>query len=230
MVMASVFIAALVVCNVIASKFVTIELPWLGTFVVSAGVLPYPLTFLVTDLLSEVYGKQRANQVVVAGFVASMFTMLALWLGDQFAAIANSPVDDPTYFHVFSKAPRAIAASMVAYLVAQFVDIRLFHFWKRVTNGRHLWLRNNASTITSQLLDTVLVVVVLFWGVDQPGWFADSPHGFDWYAGIILDTWSFKVLCALADTPFIYAVVHLFARYGPTEELLAWQTAPRARV
>ena len=91
--------------------------------------------------------------------------MFALWLGGQFEAIDGSPVSQDTYQAAFGNTWRVIAASMTAYLVAQFLDVRLFHFWRDLTRGRHLWLRNNASTVVSQLLDSVLVVLVLFWGL-----------------------------------------------------------------
>ncbi|MHC5064616.1 MAG: queuosine precursor transporter [Planctomycetota bacterium] len=202
-IISALFVAALVVCNLIANKFVTVDLGF-HVFVLSAGVLPYPLTFLVTDILSEIYGKKRANQVVISGFFGSFFVLGVLWLGAQFPALADSKVDDETYFTVFHNAWRVILASMTAYLCAQLVDIRVFHAIKNRTKGKHLWLRNNLSTITSQLLDTVLVIGVLFlgeWSMSRMG-------------GAILDGWSFKVLCALIDTPVIYGVVYLFHRYS----------------
>ncbi len=195
------FLAALVSCNLIANKFVSIDLGF-KTFTVSAGILPYPVTFLATDILSEMYGKRRANQVVGAGFFASVFVLLVLWLGNQFPAIPGLPVSDETYRAAFQNAWRVMAASMVAYLVAQHVDVWLYHFWKDLTRGRHLWLRNNGSTILSQLLDTVLVVSVLFAGQKTA-----SEIG-----GLIADGWFFKVICALCDTPFIYLAVALFRR------------------
>mgnify|MGYP003306098265 FL=1 len=99
--------------------------------------------------------------MVFAGFVASMFVLLFLWLGGQFDAIPDSLVTDETYNSVFRNAWRIIAESMTAYLFAQFVDVRIFHFWKRLTYGIHLWLRNNASTVASQLLDTILVLTLI---------------------------------------------------------------------
>lgn len=161
MLLAALFIAALVTCNLIANKFISVDLGF-HTFVISAGVLPYPLTFLVTDLLSEIYGRKRTNLVVALGFAASLLVLGILFLGNQFGAIDSSPVNDPVYEQVFGNSWRVIGASMTAYLCAQFLDVRLFHFWKKLTKGKHLWLRNNASTIASQLLDTTLVVLVLF--------------------------------------------------------------------
>ena len=128
-----------------------------------------------------------------------MFVLLFLWLGGQFDAIPDSLVTDETYNSVFRNAWRIIAASMTAYLFAQFVDVRIFHFWKRLTNGKHLWLRNNASTVASQLLDTILVICILFVGV----WNSDQ------IISAIIDGWTFKMLMALVDTPIIYGIIYL---------------------
>ena len=193
-----IFIASLVTCNLIANKFVTVNLGF-KVFIVSAGILPYPLTFLVTDLISEIYGQKKANLVVFSGFVASIFVLSFLWLGAQFNSIPNSIVDDSTYNAVFQNAWRLITASMIAYLFAQFIDVRVFHFWKKLTNGKHLWLRNNGSTIASQLIDTTLVISILFVGV----WDTDQ------ILSAIIDGWIFKMLMALLDTPIIYVVIYL---------------------
>ena len=197
-VLSAIFIASLITCNLIANKFVTVDLGF-KVFVVSAGILPYPLTFLVTDLISELYGQKKANLVVFSGFIASMFVLFFLWLGGQFSSIPSSPVGDPIYNIVFQNAWRIIAASMVAYLFAQFIDVKIFHFWKRLTNGKHLWLRNNGSTIVSQFVDTTLVVSILFVGV----W--DSSQ----IISAIIDGWLFKMLMAFIDTHIIYGIIHL---------------------
>ena len=198
LVLTGIFIASLVTCNLIANKFVTVDLGF-KIFIVSAGILPYPLTFLVTDLISELYGQKKANLVVFSGFIASLFVLLFLWLGGQFNAIPDSLVNDSTYDSVFRNAWRLIGASMIAYLFAQFVDVRIFHFWKKLTDGKHLWLRNNGSTIASQLIDTTLVICILFVGV----WNADQ------ILSAIIDGWQFKMLMALLDTPIIYGVIYL---------------------
>ena len=198
LVLAGIFIASLVTCNLIANKFVTVDLGF-KVFIVSAGILPYPLTFLVTDLISELYGQKKANLVVFSGFIASLFVLLFLWLGGQFNSIPSSIVDDITYNSVFRNAWRLIAASMVAYLIAQFIDVRIFHFWKKLTNGKHLWLRNNGSTIASQLVDTSLVICILFVGVWKP----------DQIISAIFDGWMFKMLMAFIDTPIIYGILYL---------------------
>jgi len=200
-ILVGIFIASLVTCNLIANKFVTINLGF-KVFIVSAGILPYPLTFLVTDLISEIYGQKKANLVVFSGFVASIFVLSFLWLGAQFNSIPSSIVDDFTYNAVFQNAWRLITASMAAYLFAQFIDVRVFHFWKKLTNGKHLWLRNNGSTIASQLIDTTLVISILFVGV----WDTNQ------ILSAIIDGWIFKMLMALLDTPIIYAIIYYLKR------------------
>lgn len=192
--LAATFIAALVVCNLIANKFITIDLGF-KTFVISAGVLPYPITFLITDILSEIYGKKKTTRIVWAGFGASLFVLGVLLLAQQFTAIAGSPVDDETFNKVFGNSWRVIFASMIAYLCAQLIDVRIYHFWKEKTAGKHLWLRNNFSTVFSQLVDTTLVVCVLFLGERSNSEIIQ----------FILDGWLFKILCAFIDTPLLYA-------------------------
>jgi uncharacterized integral membrane protein (TIGR00697 family) len=218
LVLAGLFIAALVVCNLIVQKFFLWEPFGIREyFYLSVGILPYPLTFLVTDILSECYGKRRANQVVVAGFVASVFVVLVVWAADRIPSIGGVDVDTGEaypgeqfdhYFHqIFGKTGRAVAASMAAYLVAQLVDIQIFHFWRRLTRGRHLWLRNNGSTVFSQLVDTTLVVTLLFFGTESEG---RIPQ-------MILAGWTFKALVALADTPLFYVAVSIWRRRYPKQ-------------
>jgi queuosine precursor transporter len=199
--LAVLFITSLIACNLIANKFVEVDFGFY-VFTLSAGVLPYPITFLITDVLSEIYGRQKTNQVVFMGFAALLFTLFILWLGSLFPSIASSPVSDQLYQTAFGNSWRVIAASMVAYLFAQFIDVRLFHFWKKLTKGKHLWLRNNASTILSQLVDTALVVSVLFLGDLELGQIGS----------FIRDGWAFKTICALLDTPIFYLVIWIFRR------------------
>lgn len=191
------FLTSLIVCNIITSKFIEVDL-YFKTFIVPAGILPYPITFLVTDLLSEIYGRRKANLAVLSGFIALIFTVFIVFLGQSFSAIESSIVSDEVYDMVFGNSTRAIVASMIAYLSAQFIDVRLYHFWKNLTKGKHLWLRNNASTILSQLLDSTLVILVLFYGEED----------FSVLSVWILNAWLFKIICALFDTPIIYAIVY----------------------
>ncbi len=201
MALAALFVGALLACNLIANKFVSVDLGF-KTFQVSAGVLPYPLTFLITDILSETYGKRATYAVVASGFFASLLVLLVLWLGASFPALENSPVSNVQYAAVFQNSGRIILASMLAYLVAQFVDVRIFHFWKKLTNGKQLWIRNNFSTFLSQFIDTFLVVTVIFYGVE----------GWDFIGGLVWDSWLFKILFAAADTVVIYLAMYFIQK------------------
>ena len=203
LVLAALFIASLVTSNLIFQKFFYWEPFNLYRFEISVGILPYPITFLITDILSEIYGKKKANQVVVAGIFASFFSMLIILLADYAPAISNSPVDNSLFSKVFGLSGLAVLASMLAYLFAQFIDIRIFHFWKRKTNGRHLWLRNNFSTFSSQFIDTFTVVTLLC-----------SFNILPWslFKTLLISGFLFKVLIALLDTPLLYFIVYLFRR------------------
>jgi queuosine precursor transporter len=204
--LAAIFIASLVASNLIFQKFFTWSPFGLYTFELSVGILPYPLTFLVTDIISEIYGKRRADRVVIAGFVASVFVMGLIMVAQAVPATDWSPVSDAEFGKVFGLFGPAVLASMTAYLTAQFIDIRVFHFWKRLTNGRHLWLRNNGSTVVSQLVDTAAVLTLLcLAGV------------IEWSRFLVLlqNGFLFKVLVAAADTPLFYlASAVLRKRFG----------------
>ena len=199
LVLTGIFIASLVASNLIFQKFFTWN--FLGiNFELSVGIIAYPVTFLVTDLISELYGQKRANQVVVSGFFASVFTTLLVLVSVNASAVKWSPIDDMTFTKVFGLTGPAFFASMVAYLTAQLIDVRIFHFWKRLTKGKHLWLRNNASTIFSQLVDTSVILVILcLAGVIE----------WERFYGLWMMGWLFKVLVALIDTPIIYGIIYL---------------------
>ena len=194
-----IFIASLVACNLIFQKFFTWNFLGLN-FELSVGIIAYPVTFLVTDLISELYGKKRANQVVISGFCASVFTTLLIFISMNATAADWSPVDSATFNKVFGLSAPAFLASMMAYLTAQFIDVRIFHFWKRLTKGKHLWLRNNASTMFSQLVDTSVILIILC-----------SAGVIEWerFYGLWMMGWIFKVLVALIDTPIIYGIIYL---------------------
>lgn len=199
LILTGIFIASLVASNLIFQKFFTWS--FLGiNFELSVGIIAYPVTFLVTDLISELYGQKRANQVVVSGFFASVFTTLLVLVSVNATAVNWSPIDSPTFKKVFGLTGPAFFASMVAYLTAQLIDVRIFHFWKRLTKGKHLWLRNNASTMFSQLVDTSVILIILC-----------TAGVIEWerFFGLWIMGWLFKVFVALIDTPIIYGIIHL---------------------
>lgn len=206
LVLIGLFLLCLIVANVFAaSKLIQIDLGF-HTVVVAVGILPYPLTFLVTDLISELYGRQRANFAVLLGFFVSLGLLVLIGVGK---AVPSFDAEQQRLFaSFFSTNTRAVFASMLAYLIAQFLDVRLFHFWKDLTRGKHLWLRNNGSTVGSQLVDTVVVTTVLFWGTSPP-FMNGQTMGMAEIAPIIRDGFVFKAIVAVLDTPLIYACVYL---------------------
>ena len=218
LILAGIFISSLVSSNLIFQKFFFFTpfsflmgenssnwIAWLSgySFELSVGILPYPITFLVTDIVSEIYGRRKADEIVISGFIASMFIMVVVLIGDMVVATKWSPVNNETFHHVFGLFGPAVFASMIAYLSAQFVDIRIFHFWKKLTHGKHLWLRNNGSTIFSQLIDTCSVLFLLcYFGVIE--W-----HKF----GILfINGFLFKIFFAAFDTPIFYFITYFLRK------------------
>lgn len=179
------------------------------SFAVAVGVLPYPLTFLCTDLISEFYGRRRANFVVLVGLLINLWVVAIMWLGG--ALPGGGPAED-AFFTIRRLTFGAVAASMIAYLAAQLVDVQLFHFWKRLTRGRHLWIRNNGSTVVSQFVDTCAVIVITHFYAEALPLQADRDLWPQLWT-FIATGYVFKLLAALLDTPIIYALVALLSRY-----------------
>ena len=221
-VLISTFVVLLVITNIIGVKLF-LAFPAAipnGLFgepiTLTTGLITYPLTFLLTDFVCEVYGRRRANLMVFTGFGLSILTLLFVQVAlalpgapawssghEHFRTIKEMQI---AYESVFTLPGVLIFASMTAYLIAQLIDVRLYHFWKRVTSGRHLWLRNNASTMFSQLIDTIIVnSIFLKWGM-----------GLEWQLviQIIIAAYLFKILIAAIDTPLLYVGVALSRRFG----------------
>jgi len=204
LILGSLFITSLVTSNLIFQKFFTWSPFGIYTFELSVGIIAYPITFLVTDIISEVYGRKRANRLVKAGVFASAFALLIIVVSTHATATEWSPINDSTFKHVFGFTFVAVGASLAAYLLAQFLDVQIFHFWKRITKGKHLWLRNNFSTFASQLVDTATVLVLLCsFGVIE----------WELFGILLLNGYVFKVMFALLDTPIIYAAVYFIRKH-----------------
>ena len=191
-------------------------------FAVAVGVLPYPITFLCTDFISELYGRKRASRVVWVGFILNAWVVLILWLGGVLPGFEDRAIDgsialdeagrQPIFFEVRSLAFGAVAASMIAYLVAQLVDVHVFHFWRRLTKGKHLWIRNNGSTLVSQLVDTTAVILIThFYARALP--VNEANPIWPQLLVFIASGYVFKAAAAAVDTlPFYYGA-HRLARY-----------------
>jgi len=224
LILSGLFLGTLGMLNILGiSRFVNIFSYHGVNITVAVGVLPYPLTFLCTDLISELYGRRRANQVVWVGLLLNLWVFFIVWLGGVLpgfeatdpttGAIARDAADRlPVFFEIRQLTFGTIFASMGAYLTAQFVDVQLFHFWKNLTQGKYLWLRNNGSTLLSQLVDTTSVVLIthFFAGVlpidpAQPLW--------SQLALFIVYGYAFKLVAALLDTGPFYLSVYWLSKY-----------------
>ena len=183
----------LILCNIQVLK--TVELFGLTT---TLGNILYAGVFLATDLLSEYYGKAQAKKGVLLGFVMLVLATLYMQIALKFVP-APSDFVQPHLAAIFGFLPRVALASMAAYLVSQLHDVWAFHFWRRITGERHLWLRNNASTAVSQLLDSVIFCSAAFLGV--------FPMEVWWE--ILVTTYLIKLVVAVLDTPFIYLAKRL---------------------
>ena len=189
-------------------------------FVVFVGVLPYPITFLCTDFISELYGKKRANMVVWVGLALNLWVLFILWLGAELPPHTETGPDglpdiyhpDRTYFQIRKWTSMATLASMIAYLSAQLVDVQIFHLLKKLTRGKALWLRNNGSTITSQMVDSIAVILITYFFTNAisitPG--DTIRHGL---IILILSNYVFKLTAALIDTVPFYLGTRFLSRY-----------------
>ncbi len=192
----------LILCNIQVLK--TVELFGLTT---TLGNILYASVFLSTDLLGEYYGKERARKAVLLGFVALVLATVYMQIALRFIP-ATSDFADPHLQAIFGLLPRLAVASMTAYLISQLHDIWAFHFWKERTQGRHLWLRNNLSTMVSQLLDSTIFCAIAFIGV--------FPRSV--WLEILLTTYLVKLVVAAMDTPFIYLAKRFIPQSSQTFE------------
>jgi len=232
LVFAGIFLGSLAMLNILGitrflnlAWFIEGSAGWKYPLAVAVGVLPYPITFLCTDFISELYGRKRANWVVIIGFVLNLWVIAVLWVGGVWPGFetidpeTGAPLRDaaerlPVFFEVRAFAFGAVAASMIAYLVAQLVDVQVFHFWKKVTNGKHLWLRNNGSTLISQLVDTTAVICITHFFTNGLEGIVDADEALaPQLTALIATGYVFKVLMAAFDTLPFYAGSYWLARF-----------------
>ena len=196
-ILSALFSAALVVASVISSKIIT-----LFGFFVPAGIIAYSITFIITDTTSEIYGKKAADTVVLSGFIS---LVAAFFLLQVSIALPAAPFwqNQESFTSVIGSTSRIIIASLIAYLISQFHDVWLFHILKKKTDGKHLWLRNNASTAVSQFIDSSIFITIAFYGI-MPIW------------PLIFGQWVIKMTIAIIDTPIVYMLVNLLRRRTST--------------
>lgn len=230
--LAGLFLGTITLLNILGiSRFIDLS-HWFGIpkdspirFSLAVGVLAYPITFLCTDFISEIFGRRRANMVVWVGLGLNAWVLFILWLGGVLNApdelnssglLEISVVDGQakipygySFYQIRYYSFGATFASMLAYMIAQFTDVHIFHYFKKKTNGTKLWLRNNASTMTSQLVDSIAVILITYF----------YAHALPMKEGVsistqlfyfILSSYLFKVFFALLDTiPFYYGTKYL---------------------
>lgn len=228
LILASFFLGSLTMLNILGTSrfidltfsFFSIEIP----FVLAIGVLPYPLTFLCTDLISELFGKKKANFIVWLGLALNIWVIFIVWLAgfiDAPESLVNGELalevkDGQAYaphgyefYHIRKLTLGATFASMIAYMAAQFIDVQIFHYLKEKTKGKMLWLRNNVSTLISQLVDTTAVILITYYyanglPLDDNGVLTHPLMYF------IISGYVFKIVIALLDTiPFYLAAAYL---------------------
>jgi uncharacterized integral membrane protein (TIGR00697 family) len=195
----AIFLTALLVANLIGSLLFSFQLPFSLPFVgnkvlLSAGIIPFPITFVLTDLLNEFYGKSGAQRVTMIGFVMSIGVFLLLWIGQQLPVDAVSSLSHAEFEKFASLYTAMFAASLTAYLIGQMLDIYLFNWFKAMC-GNLLWLRATGSTVISQLFDSLIVTSIAFAGSQT---WATIGH-------IAMSNYVWKFLLALCLTPILYA-------------------------
>ncbi len=197
MILAAVFVSSLLVGDMVGGKFFTI-----GGVVLSVGIIPFPVTFVLTDVINEFYGKKGARFItfVSAGMAVYAFILLQIAIGLPVAE--KSPIPQDAFQTVFGFGLRLFIASLIAFLISQLVDIYVFQFFKRITESRHIWLRATGSTVFSQLVDTFVINFILLAGTMTTGE----------VLGIVVNSYLYKVLAAVILTPLIYALHELVIR------------------
>lgn len=232
--LSGIFLGSLTLLNVLGtSKFIDYSFHFFNLdipFVIAIGVLPYPFTFLCTDLISELYGRTKANQVVWMGLILNVWVIFFVWIsgvldppevlidGLPEVSVNGDQIFIPqeyAFYQIRKLTMGATVASMVAYLTAQFIDVHIFHFLKAKTNGKKLWLRNNVSTLFSQLIDSVTVIIITHFLVDglPKGEDGQLTHSLIYF---IFSGYLFKLVIALVDTIPFYYLTRKFKPYFET--------------
>jgi len=187
-----IFVGSLIAANLIGLKVANFTI-----FEASVGILLFPILFLVTDIIEEVHGKKKTQELVIVGFITLIIVLIATILAVLLPAADRSFVTQEEYVKIFGTTIRIFIASITAFLIAQLHDIWAFNFWKEKTKGKHLWLRNCASTIVSTFIDTTLFMFIAFYALNDT-------YTAVYVFSLIIPYWLVKILFALGDTPFCY--------------------------
>jgi queuosine precursor transporter len=198
------FAVALVIANLMGALLFTLPLPFgFPSVTLSAGIIAFPITFLLTDLINEFYGSKGAKQVTAIGFGLSVMAFFVLWLGQHLPISPNTVLSKMAYWQVSTQYTGMFLASLSAYLIGQLLDISLFGWFKQWTGSRLIWLRATGSTLVSQLFDSLIVGLLAFWG--------DLPLSV--ILGICTANYWVKFGSAILTTPVLYVAHALLNRF-----------------
>jgi queuosine precursor transporter len=202
-ILSSIFLTALVLAEVTGGKLIQMTLNDSLVFTLTMGVIPFPITFIVTDIINEYFGQRGIRFITFIGMAMVGFALVMLQVQMAIPAAAISPVPDAAFNSVFGVSARIILGSLAAYLVGQLVDISVFHFIRRKTGEKLLWLRATGSTVVSQLVDSFVVLYVAFLG----------PLSAMQILNIGFTNYVYKFIIALAITPLLYIIHAIVDRY-----------------
>ena len=206
-----IILAGLFITNAIVAELIGSKLIQIGPFIMSIGIIPWPIVFLTTDLINEYYGKEgvRKLSLITASLIAYAFVVLFIAIKVP-AAAGISAVTDEQFFAVFGQSLWIIVGSIVAFLLSQFIDVFIFWLLRDKTGGKMIWLRSTGSTVISQLVDTFVVLGIAFW---LPGKMTTTV-----FINAALTGYTFKLIIAVVVTPLIYAGHSLIDKYFGDEE------------
>lgn len=182
-----------ILCNIQVLKLVT-----MFSVTVTLGNILYGSVYFATDLLGEFYGKKEAYKGVLYGFISMILMTIVMQFALWFAPAPDDFINQ-SLVNIFSIMPRIVLASFIAYSLSQFHDVWIYSIYKKATKGKHLWIRNNASTLVSQIIDTVVFVFIAFWRV----------FPLNVFMSILITTYLMKLIVAVLDTPFIYLAARI---------------------
>ena len=187
--------------SIILANIQVLKVVQLFGLVATLGNIIYGASFLITDIITEIYGEKQSKKAVWIGFFSAIVSTLIMWICIQFIPHSTDFAQE-SLKTIFSIMPRIVVASLIAYLISNFHDVWAFNFWKKKTKGKYLWFRNNMSTLVSQLIDSVIFSTIAFLGMFSTSMFFE----------IIFTTYLFKSITSILDTPFVYWAKNIYKK------------------
>jgi queuosine precursor transporter len=211
-ILAAIFTGSIVAANLIGTKVIPFFTIGGFEFTGSIGIFLFPLTFLITDIVAEIYGPKATRAIVTGTLIVLAIVLAVTALATVIPPASRFAAQNDAYVSIFRSSLRIMVASIVAFTLSQYHDVWAFDFWKKRTKGRFLWVRNNASTIVSQLIDTIVFMLIAFWGTNERFTLAFV------LGSMVPPYYLLKVIAAFADTPLVYLGVSLLRRAGVADE------------